>query len=87
METTTSNVAKVLTVAGGNEVGHAAGLEEGAELAAGVEDVDELDHLHEAQADDGRLGVVAEAQPVHEAGAHGHDVLGAGHADISQFIA
>lgn len=69
-----------LTVAGGDEIGDAAGLEEGAELAARVEHVHELDHLHEAEADDGRLRVVAETQPVHKARAYGHDILHGEHS-------
>ncbi len=38
------------------------------------ERIDDAD-LHEAEPDDGRFGVVAVAEAVHEAGAAGHNIL------------
>jgi hypothetical protein len=49
-----------------------------------IEDIAELDHLHEADADDGRLGIVAHVETVAETGAHSHDVL-AKHKAINSF--
>lgn len=66
---------RLLTVASSDEVGDSARLEEGAELAPRVEHVHKLDHLHETESYDGRLRIVAESQPIHEASAHRHDVL------------
>ena len=64
-------------VAGGDEVGHAAALQErGRGHPAFAEDPGEGDHLHEPQADDGGLRVVAAEEAVTEPSAHGHDVLG-----------
>lgn len=64
-------------VAGGDEVGDAAALQEGGggDGAVGAEELGEGDHLHQAEADHRRLGVVAEAQAVAETGSHGYDVL------------
>lgn len=64
-----------LTVTRRDQIGHAAALEEGGQLAAGVEDIHEANHLHEAQPDDSRLGVVAQLEAINEASAAGHDVL------------
>lgn len=63
-------------VAGGDEVGHAAALQEGGcgHLAL-AEDPGEGDHLHESQADDGSFGVVSTAETVAEPSSHGDDVL------------
>lgn len=65
------------TVAGGDEVGDAAALQEGGgrDGAVGAEELGEGDHLHQAEADHRRLGVVAEAQAVAETGSHGYNVL------------
>ena len=62
-------------VAGGDEVGHPAGLEVGGLTAARVESLPVLDHLLQAQADDGGLGVVPHLEAVAEARGAGHDVL------------
>lgn len=63
-------------VAGGDEVCHAAALQEGAgaHLAFG-EDLGESNHLHQTQPDHCCFGVVAETEAVAEPGAYGHDVL------------
>mmetsp|Transcript_31235 Transcript_31235/g.97990 ORF Transcript_31235/g.97990 Transcript_31235/m.97990 type:complete len:324 (+) Transcript_31235:227-1198(+) len=61
--------------AGGDEVGHAAALEEGAVLDVRVEMPDEGDHFLEADADERSLGVPSEPESVAEADAQGHDVL------------
>ena len=64
-------------VAGGDEVGHAAALQErGRGHPAFAEDAGEGDHLHEPQADDGGFRVIAAEEAVAEPSAHGHDVLG-----------
>lgn len=64
-----------LTITRGDEVSDAAGLKECTKLAARVEHVHELDHLHETEPNDGRLRIVPETQTVHKAGAHRHYVL------------
>lgn len=63
-------------VAGGDQVGHTAALQEGGcgHLAL-AEDPGEGDHLHEPQADDGGLGVVSAAEAITEAGSHPYNVL------------
>ena len=64
-------------VAGGDEIGHAAALQEcGRGHLAFAEDPGEGNHLHEPQADDGGFRVVATEKAVTEPGAYGHDVLG-----------
>lgn len=63
-------------VAGGDQVGHAAALQEGGgRHLALAEDPGEGDHFHEPQADDGRFGVVSTAEAVAEPGSHRYDVL------------
>lgn len=64
-------------VAGGDEVGNAAALQEGGgrDRALGAEEPGEADHLHQSQADHRRLGVVAESQAVAESRPHCDDVL------------
>lgn len=63
-------------VAGGDQVGHAAALQEGGcgHLAL-AEDPGEGDHFHESQADDSSFGVVPAAETVAEPGSHRYDVL------------
>lgn len=63
-------------VAGGDQIGHAAALQEGGcgHLAL-AEDPGEGDHLHESQADDGSFGVVSTVETVAEPGSHRYDVL------------
>lgn len=64
-------------VAGGDEISHAAALQErGRGHLAFAEDPGEGDHLHEPQADDGGFRVVAAEEAITEPGAYGHDVLG-----------
>ena len=64
-------------VAGGDEIGHAAALQErGRGHLAFAEDPGKGNHLHEPQADDGGFRVVATEEAVTEPGAYGHDVLG-----------
>lgn len=64
------------SVAGGDEVGDAAALQEGggAHLAF-AEQLGERDHLHQPQPDHRRLGVVSETEAVAESGTYCHDVL------------
>lgn len=63
-------------VAGGDEVGDAAALQEGGGGdGALAEEFGEGHHLHEPQSDDGSFSVVPEAQAVTEARAHRHNVL------------
>lgn len=64
-------------VAGRDEVGHATALQEGGggDGAFSAEDPGEADHLHQAEANHGCLGVVAESQAVTEARSHCYDVL------------
>jgi len=71
------DLAVASAVAGRDEVGDAAALQEGGggHLAVCAEEPGEGDHLHQAQANHRRLGVVAEAQAVTETGSHRHDVL------------
>lgn len=64
-----------LTIARGDEVSDPARLEESAELASRVEHVDELNHLHQTEPDDGRLSVVSESEAVDETGADCYYVL------------
>lgn len=63
-------------IAGGDQVGHAAALQEGGcgHLAL-AEDLGEGDHFHESQADDGSFGVVSAVETVAEARSHRYDVL------------
>ena len=68
-------LAVAAAVAGGDEIGDAAALEESLALHAAEEIVTEAFHLAEADAHDRGLGVAAEAEAVAEAGAEGHDVL------------
>lgn len=63
------------TVTSCDQVGDAAALEESREFAARVEDVHELDHLHQTQSDDGGFCVVSEAETVDESSAASDDVL------------
>ncbi len=63
------------SIAGGDEVGHSAALEEGGQRGAVIEDLSVLYHLHEAEPDDGSLGVVAAFEPVGKARAARHNVL------------
>lgn len=71
-----SHPAVPAPVAGGDQVGHAAALQEGGcRHLALAEDPGEGDHFHEPQADDGRFGVVSTAEAVAEAGSHRDDVL------------
>ena len=64
------------TVAGGNEVGDATGLEEGVIAATfGKVRLTEADHLCQAETHHRRLGVVAVAEAVDEAGGAADDVL------------
>lgn len=63
-------------VAGGDEVGDAAALQEGGGGdGALAEEFGEGHHLHEPQSDDGSFSVVPEAQAVTETRTHGHNVL------------
>lgn len=62
-------------VAGGDEIGHAAALEEGRQLGAAVKRVHELDHLHQSKPDYGCFGVVTQAQSVDETGGTGDNIL------------
>lgn len=64
------------SVAGGDEVGHAAALQEGGRgHLALAEDPGEGDHFHEPQADDGSFGVVPAVEAVTEPGSHRYNVL------------
>lgn len=64
------------SVAGSDEISNTAALQEGGRgHRATAEELGEGDHLHEPQSDHGRLGVVAKAQPITEAGPHGHYIL------------
>ena len=71
------DLAVASAVAGGDEVGHAAALQEGggADGPVGAEHLGEGDHFHQAQADHRSLSVVSETQAVAEACTHRHDVL------------
>ena len=71
------DLAVAYAVAGGDEIGHAAALQEGGggDGPVSAEHLGEGDHLHQPQADDCSLGVVSETQAVAEACAHRHDVL------------
>mmetsp|Transcript_3951 Transcript_3951/g.10382 ORF Transcript_3951/g.10382 Transcript_3951/m.10382 type:complete len:422 (-) Transcript_3951:19-1284(-) len=70
-------LAVAAAVAGGDQVGDAAALEERvvADAVVGVEGLAKLDHLLEPNADDRRLGVAAVPKPVDEARADRHNVL------------
>lgn len=71
-----SYLAVPARVAGSDQVGHAAALQEGGfGHVALAEDPGEGDHFHEPQADDGSFGVVAAVEAVAEPGSHGHNVL------------
>nr|XP_035954841.1 uncharacterized protein LOC118539965 [Halichoerus grypus] len=64
------------SVAGSDEVSNTAALQEGGTgHRATAEELGKADHLHESQSDHCCLGVVAKAQPVTEASAHGHYIL------------
>lgn len=71
------DLAVASTVAGGDEVRHAAALQEGGRRdgALGAEEPGEAYHLHQAQADHRCLGVVAKPQAVAETRPHCDDVL------------
>lgn len=71
------DLAVASAVAGGDEIGHAAALQEGCrgDGSRGAEDTREGNHLHQAQADHRRLGVVTKTQTVTEARAHSHNIL------------
>lgn len=71
------DLAVASAVAGRDEVGDAAALQEGGgrDGALGAEELGEGDHLHQAETDHRRLGVVAEAQAVAETSSYGDDVL------------
>lgn len=63
-------------IAGGDEVGHAAALQEGGRgHLALAEDPGEGDHFHEPQADDGSFGVVPAVEAVAEPSSHRYNVL------------
>lgn len=53
-----------LTVARGNEISYSTRFEERAQFASRVKHVHKLDHLHEAESYDSRLGVVAKAETI-----------------------
>lgn len=65
------------SVAGGDEVGHAAALQEGGggDRPGRAENTSKSDHLHQPQSDHRCLGVVPETQAVTETCPHGNDVL------------
>ena len=71
------HLAVAAPVAGGDEVGHAAALQEGGggHGARGAEDPGEGDHLHQTQPDHCCLRVVPETQTVTETGSDRNDVL------------
>lgn len=70
------NASVAPAVAGGDQVGDAARLEEGGHLeAVGEEGLAEADHLLQTDANDGRLGVVAQAEAVGKAGRASDNVL------------
>lgn len=64
------------SVAGGDEVRHAAAFQEGvgAHLAF-AEQLGKGDHFHQTQSDHRRLGVVAKAEAIAESGTYRHDIL------------
>lgn len=65
------------SVAGGDEVRHAAAFQEGVRThLAFAEHLCEGHHLHEAQSDHRCLGVVPKTETVTESGPYCHDVLG-----------
>lgn len=71
------NLAVASAVAGRDEVGDAAALQEGGggDGAVCAEDLGKGDHLHQAQTNDCCLGVVTEAQAIAEACSHCYNVL------------
>lgn len=72
-----SDLAVASTVAGRDEVGDAAALQEGGgrDGAARAEHLGEGDHLRQAQTDHRRLGVVAKPKAVTETCSHCYNVL------------
>lgn len=71
------DLAVASAIAGCDEVGDAAALQEGGgrDRALGAEELGKGNHLHQAKTDHCRLGVVAKAQAVAETGSNGDDVL------------
>lgn len=71
------DLAVASTVAGGDEVSDAAALQEGRgwDGAARAEEFSKGNHLHQAQADYSRLGVVPETQTITEPCSNCYDVL------------
>ena len=69
------HLAVAATVARGHQISNAAALKERAVLVGRIEDLAELDHLHETETNDGGLGVVAHLETVAEAGADSDNVL------------
>lgn len=64
------------TVARGDEVGHAAALQEGGRAhLTFAEQLGEGDHFHQAQSDHRRLGVVSKTKAVAESSTDRHDIL------------
>lgn len=63
------------TVAGGDKIGNTAALEESCQLAAGVEDINELNHFHQSKSDNSCLCVVSKSETIDEASTAGDDVL------------
>lgn len=76
------------SVAGGDEVSHAAALEEcgGGHGIVFAEEFGESDHLHQAQPDDGCFGVVSTPQTVTEACAHRNNVLKQGQIRMERLL-
>lgn len=72
-----SDFAVSSSVAGGDEVGHAAALQEGGGgHFAFAKQLGEGHHFHQTQPDHSRFGVVAETEAVAESSTYGHDILG-----------
>lgn len=63
------------TIASCNQIGNAAAFEERWQFAAGIEDLDEFNHFHQAQANDSGFCVVTEFQAINEAGTASDDIL------------
>ena len=78
--------AVAAAVAGCNEVGHAAALQEGrgGHGSGSAENAGEGDHLHQAQPDHCCLRVVPEAQTVTETCSDRNDVLRDGRENVSK---
>lgn len=76
------------SVAGGDEVSHAAALEEcgGGHGIVFAEEFGESDHLHQAQPDDGCFSVVSTPQTVTEPCAHCNNVLKQGQIRMERLL-